>query len=84
MYKCSNGCEYEHHHRGAMNIHEKIHCKQKTTPTGEGAKAEVKAKAKATPVGCVHEWAFLGHSKPEILAKRQGFYKYCRKCEEIE
>lgn len=56
MHQCKHGCGYTNGHRGAMNLHEQIHCQHlRSTPTqprpvkrvaagGGGAVAAVKDK----------------------------------------
>lgn len=80
MYKCSNRCGYEHSHRGAMNIHEKIHCKKRILNHIEHVEYE-REHGRA----CKHTWRLLQKSELQLLASR-GVYEYeevCNECHDL-
>jgi hypothetical protein len=76
MYSCKNGCGYESTHRGGMNLHEKIHCKQK--PVGADRQQEHKEK-------CSHQWRLLNNPEIRLLAGNgvNDYEEVCSKCQEL-
>lgn len=80
MNECKNGCGYTNKHRGAMNIHESVHCKQK----GAAAPEETKKDLRYCDCEDAPSWAFLSRSEPaQARAIAAGYKKICTGCGEV-
>lgn len=78
-YTC-NVCDKEFDHAGAKNLHERW-CRLLQLEKEHGKK-EIQPKQQKT--AHEHEWVLLGNSPVEQVAKKNGYTKYCRECEEVE
>jgi hypothetical protein len=87
MHQCKHGCGYEHVHKGAMNLHERIHCKTLRKESEAAAeKVEPAEKpAKKKKADCEHSWRLLVTSREaEARAIQAGFVEVCRKCQSVQ
>jgi hypothetical protein len=76
-YKCKHGCGKEYEHKGAMNIHENIHCPKK------GGKEVSKNDADECKDGC--SWRLLNSKDAkEAAAIQMGFKRVCTECDEVK
>lgn len=86
MYSCKHGCGYEHSHKGAMNLHERIHCKTlKKEVEVENVSRETKEKKERKKSGCVHSWRLLSSQhQNEAMAIQAGYREVCRTCQMVQ
>lgn len=88
MLNCKYGCGYTNEHRGAMNLHEKIHCKKKEVSEHQPPSNEKKINGSAARRYCDCEgegsWTFLSRTNSShALAIRSGYKKICTECGEV-
>jgi hypothetical protein len=86
-HKCKYGCGFERDHRGAVNVHEAMHCKLKQGGTdAEMKKVESKKAPKVYECECGEdqELQFLSKQDPRFReAIAQGYKKICVVCLEV-
>lgn len=85
MLSCKHGCGYEHAHKGAMNIHENIHCPKirSNSRSGSGAAAPFKNKKIKS---CDHRFRILTAREEKYLVSK-GVNQYdeiCQECGELK
>jgi hypothetical protein len=79
-HKCKYGCGYEHGHKGAMNIHENIHCSKKERRGDPVAKDNPKCDCKDGG-----SWRLLNKNDDrEAAAIEMGYKKVCNECDELD
>jgi hypothetical protein len=82
VYKCVHGCGYESNHKGAMNLHDRIHCKT----LKKGAREVPKATKEKSPCDCADggKWRLLNaKSEREQTVIDAGYKKICTECWEV-
>lgn len=81
-YIC-NVCDKEFEHAGGRNLHQRWCRLLQLEKETKSAPIERKKNA-SQETKCNHEWNLLGNTQAEMLARHNGYTKYCSKCEEIE
>lgn len=82
MLSCKHGCGYETSHKGAMNLHENIHCPTVRNNSKSGGSAPAPKKKK----GCEHTFRILT-AKEERFLRSKGQTQYdevCSRCGELQ
>lgn len=79
MHECKHGCGYTNKHRGAMNLHEQIHCK-----TLKGSSAPAKKELRYCDCDGGPSWSFLNRfDRHQAAALQAGYKKICTECGEV-